>query len=80
MLLVPKSLVDRWSPFSTRWLDVPAFLHLYLDELPAVAGVKLRLDEIAKHGWQSDHAGWLCEQACERIAQHCIEAGRHAHN
>ncbi|ALF90856.1 MULTISPECIES: hypothetical protein [Ralstonia solanacearum species complex] len=80
MLLVPKSLVDRWSPFSTRWLDVPAFLHLYLDELPAVAGVKLRLDEIAKHGWQSDHAWRLCEQACERVAQHCIEAGRHAHN
>ncbi|WP_432734344.1 hypothetical protein [Ralstonia solanacearum] len=80
MLLVPKSLVDRWSPFSTRWLDVQAFLHLYLDELPAVAGVKLRLDEIAKHGWQSDHAWRLCEQACEGILQQCIEAGRYAHN
>ncbi|CBJ41218.1 conserved hypothethical protein (plasmid) [Ralstonia solanacearum CMR15] len=80
MLLVPKSLIDRWSAFSTRWVDVQAFLHCYLDALPAVAGAKLQLADIAEHGWQSDHARRRCEQACEDVAQHCIEAGRYAHN
>lgn len=80
MLLVPKSLIDRWSAFSTRWVDVQAFLHRYLDELPAVAGAKLPLADIAEHGWQSDRAWRRCEQACEGVAQHCIEAGRYAHN
>ncbi len=80
MLQVPQSIVNRWSPFETQWLDARAVLELWLGEAPCVDGCDFSLADVAALGWHSDTAGRLIDQACETLAQRCVERGRYAHN
>lgn len=80
MLQVPQSIVNRWSPFETHWLDARAVLELWLDEAPCVKGSRLPLSDVAALGWRSDAARRLLDDACEALAQQCAARGRYAHN
>ncbi len=80
MLQVPKSVVARWSPFATQWIEVERLLQARLDGVPAVEGCGLSLERVDALGWRSRRARLLYDEACERVAQRCVDAGRYAHN
>lgn len=80
MLLVPKSIVGRWSSLQPQYIALHAVLGEAMDKTPAGRVMSLSLRRVHALGWRTEAAHRLYEQACARLSTWCVENRHDVHN
>lgn len=80
MLLVPRSLTTRWSPFQPQVVEAESVIQACIDKLPAATAMSLSLTKIHQVGWRSPEAHRLYAEACEKLSNWCVQKRRYVHN
>lgn len=80
MLLVPQSIVARWSPLQSEYVAVTALLAEAMDRTRAGRAMSLSPAKAYAAGWQSAAAHRLYEQACARLSEWCVDNRYYMHN
>jgi hypothetical protein len=80
MLLVPESLIARWSWFMPQVIEAESLLAACIDRAPAAHAMSLSLEKVHQLGWRSREAQELYAHACERLSNWCVQHRHYVHN